>query len=204
MSSDSPSLDALEAKKLADLLLPFLAPKAQPSYSPPACSVPSHVHQVRFNATLVHMLEPVVSLSPSIQEAVESLKERNSLLHLSESNPGLLSAAETAKALAGKGNDPLSMALLLSSVANSNGSGKKRKIDQQPFRARGAGVPVQAPQYIPQPVFYQQPVPVPAPSFQQFPSPIGGFPARQRSTPICYSCNQSGHVRSQCPLGVRR
>ena len=198
-NQEAPPLDN-HLHALADYLRPLLAPK--PVYVPPKVTAPHYRHQVDINTEVINLL--LGGNGDWKNEAIEKLKQRNTLLALAETNPTAFKLAESMKSLEhfGKGNDSsalLSAAMLASAFADQPSEKRKRPNSDQPFRQRGVEAAYSAPPSYPQAF----------PSFMPQNAYSNGFSrggssgvrggTRFRSSPPCFNCGESGHFMSSCP-----
>ena len=186
MADEAPSDQGDDLARLASLLIPHLKEATTtPAYSPPTSVQVAHQKQIEFNTSILNDLAGLKL--PALEPIIERLKDRNSLLALSDTNPNIWKAAEVAKSLGGLGSESngLAQAVILASTMTQNTRPPPRKRPYEPFSSRGAAAAPAAPQsFGPRPLF---------------PS----FPRRQGAGP-CFGCGQHGHFKSACPYGSRR
>ena len=172
-------------------------------YTAPSVTSPQYRHQVELNAEVINL---VLSKNPDRDQLiVTKLKERNTLLSVAELNPSVFKVTEQMKSIASLGKGHEASAMLTAALVASTMTGqqppekRKRPNPDRPFRQRGVEAAYSTPPAYPQAF----------PAFAPQPSYYSGFPraggsgfrggARQRSSPPCFNCGESGHFMSTCP-----
>ena len=158
---------------LAELLRPLLGDNAKAHVVPASLSNPSYLRQATFNVEILNLLEQSKKTPAKLEEAIQLLAERNSLLTAAQSNPDVFALFDQCKALKSAGTDPSGIAMLLA-ASQSSKNRKRPAEDEQPFRTGGASASRGAPRS------------------RRSPSP-----PRARE-PVCFSCGLRGHFRQDC------